>query len=191
MFDLGGVVIDYSNADYYAYLGRRHKIPESKVKKIIEGKYIDALEKDKLSIKSFESKLAKDLGVTKKKIEWYQFYKKRARINVDVAALVRLLHKDYITAYISNIDRTRYFYTMKILDLDDFDYRFTSCYVKSRKPEAKIFNYVLKRIGIKASEAVFIDNMLENVLGARKLGITSIHFINRRRLDVELGKLRL
>lgn len=191
MFDLGGVVIDFSNNSYYIKLSRLTGQPVYKIRAIIEGKYLAGLEKDAIDIRSFERHIAHRLDMPIKKVQWYQFYKRHASVNSDVEELVGELQKDYITAFISNIDRTRYVYTRKILNLNYFDYMFTSCYVGCRKPEAKIYKFALNRIGIRPEESVFIDNMIENVVAAKKLGIKAVHFINRRLLDKELSKLKL
>ena len=58
--------------------------------------------------------------------------------------------------------------------LGDF---FRACYVSGElgllKPHAEIYQHVLDDLGIKAADAVFIDNRESNVDGARTLGITS------------------
>lgn len=191
LFDLGGVVVDFSNYSYYIHLSKISEMPTYKIREVIEKRQIDLLEKDKTDIRSFERHIAEKLDIPVKKVGWYDFYKRNASINPDVEELVEIMHKGYITAFISNIDKTRYVYTRRILNLNAFDYRFTSCYIGFRKPDPRIFRFVLNRIGIKPSEAIFIDNMIENVIGARKVGIRSFHFINRRLLDRELAKLRL
>lgn len=188
IFDLGGVVIDFSNMKYYSHLSKITKIPESKIKRTIEKSDLDLLEKDEISINAFEGDIALKFGIPRSRVGWYKFFKRRASINLDVEQLIKELHKEYITAYLSNIDKTRYAYTVKLLDLNNFDYRFASCYIKKRKPDPAVYRYVLKHMKVKPSEAVFIDNMLENVVGAEKVGIKSIHFINRRLLDRELSK---
>ena len=35
IFDLGGVIIDYSELEYYAYLGSKYNIPIGRVKRIM------------------------------------------------------------------------------------------------------------------------------------------------------------
>jgi putative hydrolase of the HAD superfamily len=189
LFDLGGVVVDFSNEKHYAYLSRISGKPVHKIRKMIEDKELVMLEKDTTDIRSFERYVAKKLEIQVKRVEWYEVYKRSARINLDVEGLLERLHNEYITGFISNIDKTRYVYTRKILNLDAFDYRFASCFIGYRKPDPRIYRFALKKISIKPEEAVFIDNMLENVVSARKIGIKAVHFINRRLLDRELAKL--
>lgn len=56
------------------------------------------------------------------------------------------------------------------------------------KPDPKIYKIALKRLGIKAEESAFIDDFIENIEGAQKLGINAIHFQNR---DQTLSELKM
>ncbi len=191
IFDLGGVVVDFSNAEYYAHLAEKSGLKVSRIRQAVEKRRIGLLEKDMMTIRTFERQLADEIGLREGEIGWYDFYKKHVRINIDVQEVVGMLHGDYITAFLSNIDKTRYFYTRKIVDLDLFDYRFASCYIGQRKPDPLIFRFALKKVGVRAQEAVFIDNMMENVRGAGRIGIEAVHFVGRRMLDRQLSKLGL
>lgn len=60
--------------------------------------------------------------------------------------------------------------------VDLFDRVYLSHQLGMRKPDAKIFEHVLAQEGVAASEAVFFDDRLENVMSAGELGIESVHF---------------
>ncbi|MES2061459.1 MAG: HAD family phosphatase [Bacteroidota bacterium] len=57
---------------------------------------------------------------------------------------------------------------------------------KMRKPNPAFYQLLLDRYHVKASEALFIDDNLRNVLAAQKLGINSIHFSSAGQLKAEL-----
>jgi putative hydrolase of the HAD superfamily len=42
------------------------------------------------------------------------------------------------------------------------------------KPQAEIFEYCLKKLDVKASEAIFIDDRGDNIEAALRLGIAGI-----------------
>lgn len=189
IFDLGGVVLDFSNRDYYRYIARKAHMPSGEVGSIIENNYMGKIEDGSMTLKAFEENISRELKIPKEEVGWYDFYKREVEINPDVEELVEMLHNEYVTAFLSNIDESRYVYTRKILNLNAFDYKFASCRLKHRKPQAAIYRAVLKSMKMKPKDTVFIDNMLENVLGARKVGMNALHFINRRLLDRELAKL--
>ena len=64
--------------------------------------------------------------------------------------------------------------------------RIYSCSVKASKPSPVIFHAALKALKSKASEAVFIDDILEYVEAARTLGLEGIHYQNPVQLRAEL-----
>ncbi|MBU2104279.1 MAG: HAD-IA family hydrolase [Nanoarchaeota archaeon] len=57
-----------------------------------------------------------------------------------------------------------------------------SCDVGIRKPNPKIYKLILKKLKLKPSECVFIDNQKWNAEPARKLGIKTILFKNNKQL---------
>lgn len=59
-------------------------------------------------------------------------------------------------------------------ELKVFDHIYTSLDLKMRKPDRRIFEYVLADQGVSAAETVFFDDLEANVEGARKAGITGI-----------------
>lgn len=48
--------------------------------------------------------------------------------------------------------------------------------IKHVKPEAEIYKALLAKYNIQPEEAVFIDDLIENLEGAKKFGIHTIHF---------------
>ncbi len=191
IFDIGGVVIKFSNAEYYRYLSGESGVGNRRVRDIIEDRELPLLECGKIGIDKFNKYVASALKISMDKVRWFEYFKETMEIDADVLELVGILHEDYITAYMTNIDASRYKYTVRILDRDKFDYRFTSFGIGIRKPSAGIYTNALKRMRVKPEETVFIDNQEDNIDGARKLGINAIHFVGRRALDEELAKLGL
>ncbi|MGO9498079.1 MAG: HAD family hydrolase [Solirubrobacteraceae bacterium] len=64
-----------------------------------------------------------------------------------------------------------------MLPVDEiFDVVVDSAFVGSRKPEPRIYEITLERLGAAPEEAVFIDDVELNCEGARQLGITAIRF---------------
>jgi len=60
---------------------------------------------------------------------------------------------------------------------------------KTRKPFAKIYEIILERYQLNASTCVFIDDNLENVEGAKAIGMKAIQFKNSQQLANELNHL--
>ena len=62
-------------------------------------------------------------------------------------------------------------------DLDRcFDAIVISCEVQLAKPEPEIYRVTLDRLGVRASDALFVDDRAENIQTARELGLQTVHF---------------
>ena len=57
------------------------------------------------------------------------------------------------------------------------------------KPDPRIFQIALERLDVEPSEAVFVDDFIQNVSGAKALGIAAIHFQSREQVIRELEQL--
>jgi putative hydrolase of the HAD superfamily len=51
-----------------------------------------------------------------------------------------------------------------------------SGFVGCRKPESRIYAITLDRLGLPAESCLFVDDVLVNCEGARKAGMTAVHF---------------
>jgi glucose-1-phosphatase len=56
------------------------------------------------------------------------------------------------------------------------DHMLTSSHYRARKPDPAVFTRVLAAYDTAPTDAFFADDMLENVEGARSIGITAYHF---------------
>jgi 2-haloacid dehalogenase len=68
-----------------------------------------------------------------------------------------------------------------------FDVVILSGNVKLAKPDPKIFNLALGKLGVTTQQAVFIDDSANHVQGATKLGILSIQFQSNQQVKQELA----
>ncbi len=59
------------------------------------------------------------------------------------------------------------------------------------KPEPAIFFRALERLGVTASEAVFIDDTMEHVLAAKDLGMRALLFTTAEKLRHDLINLEI
>lgn len=70
----------------------------------------------------------------------------------------------------------------------DFCVFFSSCYVRSRKPEETIFRVALEVSQRPPEECLFIDDRTLNLDSPRRLGMNTIHHQGAEQLRSELGK---
>lgn len=72
---------------------------------------------------------------------------------------------------------------------DAFDAMIISAEVGMAKPDPRIYQLALEKLGIAASESVFVDDFPENVKGARAVGMQAIHFTQPEQALKELKQL--
>ena len=70
-----------------------------------------------------------------------------------------------------------------------FDELIISAEVKMVKPDPRIFRLAVEKLGIQPFEAVFIDDVGENVDAASKEGLLSIRFRNTQQTLDELNEV--
>ncbi len=61
-----------------------------------------------------------------------------------------------------------------------------SGFVGCRKPETQIFELTLERIGMPAESCLFIDDLPHNCEGARKAGMSAVHFRDNEQAIAEI-----
>ncbi len=72
--------------------------------------------------------------------------------------------------------------------LSEFDGLVISGLEGIRKPHPDFYRLLLNRYNVNPAEALFIDDNYRNVLAARELGITSIHFTSAAELEKQLAQ---
>ena len=144
-----------------------------------------------MTLPKFQRTVGKAFGIPNGKIAWLSFFKKNASLDRHTVKIVKDLKRNYKIAFLSNIDRDRYNYMLKhILNkvLYLFDYKFASFGLGIVKPSPQVYKKVLKATHLKPSEVIFIDNNLDNVVGARSVGIKSLQFTDIKNLKLDLKK---
>lgn len=187
IFDVGDVIIRIPKRKYHEYLHKKSGLGVAEVEKIIK-RSLPRAERGEVRMSVFTKELSGKFGIKSSELQWLMPLKD-AEVDPDMIELVSELHDDYLTAYLTNVDRSRYIYSSRIIGYEHFDFKFVSCYMHMVKPEPRIYRAVLKEMGLKPEEAVFIDNEPENVKSARALGIHAIRFHSRRAIDISLSKL--
>lgn len=73
--------------------------------------------------------------------------------------------------------------------LDRFQKIVVSGQVKMKKPDAEIYTHALDVFGLAAPDAVFIDDLAENIEAAEALGMTGLRFEGADKLETDLKAL--
>ncbi|MCJ7702567.1 MAG: HAD family phosphatase [Anaerolineales bacterium] len=111
------------------------------------------------------------------------------RVDGDLVAFIRSLKPDYKTGIISNAWGQLPELLQSWGILEDFDVIIGSGDEGVIKPDPRIYHLALAGLEVQAGEAVFVDDFIENVEAARKLGMHAVHFRNPGQALQELKAL--
>lgn len=114
------------------------------------------------------------------------------RVDQELCNYIRQLHTRYRIGMLSNVwTHDGRAIAERFGFADCFDVFVTSAEVGIMKPDLRIYHIALERLGSAPSEAIFVDDFIENVVAARRLGIDAIHFTDpvnaRQQLDERLS----
>ncbi len=188
IFDIGGVLIERVNRARAKAFDKATGIKGSyKKTKDLRRKF----SKGQLTTKEFIEQASRKMGISQKKfLDIWKKTTRQRKIRKSVLQLAeKIKKKGFIVGLISNtnpIDSTIFKKTLYNLFYPNI---FESHKLGYRKPEKEIYEIALKKLKVKPSETVFIDDRIKNVVGARKLGIKAIHFESYKKLIKDLKKL--
>ena len=190
IFDWGGVLIDDPAPGLVCYCANALGVSEEHFVEAY-GKFEADFRKGTISEGTFWAHLADELNVPKPAIPslWGEAFAKAYRPKEDMFSLVSGLRKNgYKTALLSNteIPAMQYFYQQQY---DMFDVLIFSCWEGIKKPEKKIYELALEKLGTRPPETVFIDDKPGCIKGAREAGLKTILFESIYQVKEDLASL--
>lgn len=109
----------------------------------------------------------------------------------EVIEYVKELKNDFEIALLTNFGD--YFdecdQDWRISELFDKDKLFVSCRLGMRKPDEKIFEYVLDKLGKKAEEVIYVDDQEKYLEGAKRIGMHTLIFKDLEGLKTDIEKI--
>ena len=194
-FDIGGVLIDIHPDRTFEYISRSTGVKIQILKESFPENIHNEYEKGKISNNEWFSEYKKSLpelsNLTEKTFwkAWNLLLGKEKK-TID---LVKSLKPNYSIWLLSNTnpkhiqDEIKNKYEFPSL-IDGAVYSFE---VGKRKPSYDIYKIATEMAGVGAHEALFIDDLSENIIAAKEIGITSFLFTTFEQLTIDLKKLRL
>ncbi len=191
IFDWGGVLIDDPAPGLMQYCAQALAVSKDDYIKA-HSKFAAEFQKGSIGEDTFWERICGELDVPKPKVEslWADAFKAVYVPREDMFSLAARLRKNgYKTALLSNTEAAamRYFYQ---LQYDMFDVLVFSCAEGTRKPEKKIYELTIQKLGSQPGQSVFIDDKSEYIKGAKEAGLKTILFENVNQFKkalVELG----
>lgn len=110
-------------------------------------------------------------------------------LDVELVTLIRQLKTNHKTGLISNaFDDLRVSLTNHFHIDDAFDVIVISGEEGIMKPDARLYQIALDRLGVAPHESIFIDDFRHNIEGAQAVGMAGIHYSPTTNLVAELEK---
>ena len=192
VFDLGGVVVRWDPEAIVAGVFTGPKVRE----KVRDGVFAHAdwLELDRGTLGRDEAieRAAKRTGVPVADIKRLLHAVPPSLVVFPdtVELLYRLKRKGYPLYCLSNMHFASIEYLEKMHTFwDVFEGRVISCRLKLCKPEAGIYEHLLRTYGLEPKDTLFIDDVQKNLDAAAKLGIQTLRFENAAQCERELRAL--
>lgn len=112
-----------------------------------------------------------------------------------VEIFTKVKENGYKTYLLSNVGQEQWEYLAQQKAwhdiFDQFDGLVLSYQIKMAKPEPQIYRYILEKYNLKPEESIFIDDRIENIEAAKKLGIDAILCDNHDHVIIELKKRKI
>ena len=194
IFDLGGVLVRTEDRAPRATLGLRFDKTYIEMDRIVFGnKSSGRASRGEISANDHMKNVMRSLALPETDEAIQTFYDEffgGDKMDYAIIDYLRSLQPNYTTALLSNAwDDLRGLLIDKWAIDDAFDEIFISAEMGVAKPDARIYEMVLKKLSVAPDETVFVDDFIENIEAARELGMHGIHFQDVEKAMGELKEL--
>lgn len=184
IFDFGGVIlnIDYNRSvEAFKKIGLIHF--EKYYSQAEQKELFDNLETGYISPQDFRNELKRHLdgNYTDADIDkaWNAMLLDLPEERVQLLDSIKSKYRTFLLSNTNKIHHTAFSSSLKKkFNRDIFSELFEKAYfsheINMRKPNAEIFELVLNENGLKKEETLFIDDSIQHIEGANKLGIQTI-----------------
>lgn len=175
LFDLGGVVVEFSGlTDIHALL-REPLEPLLVAQRFAETRAIADLETSLLSPEQFAAAFCEVWDLTCSEAEFLAHYESWTRALLPGAhELLTELASRYRIAALSNSNILHWTRNDVVIGVQSyFERAFSSHELGMRKPDPRIFQHALTELGVAPADVVFVDDNQANVDAASALGIAA------------------
>ena len=196
MFDMGGVVAKHTDTSLERHLLRDFGVLEHDTFISLDSRLPSLLaEHSKAAIDEEEMwkqfTLLTDIPVPAYKGSlWGKYFKPELDEHV-VTIIDELKAKGYRVVCATNTEESHYVHHRDAGQYDIFDAVYASLQLKEAKPDSAFFAKILASEQLKAEDAIFVDDLLENCEAAVNLGIDAIIYTDPVELRWQLASMDL
>lgn len=174
IFDFDGML--FKEEEWFSSkLSREFGIPNEMMKPFFVGD-LPRCQKGQLDMKQILGKHLKQWGLDSMSFDSFmKMWFNHGKVNEDLLQYAKdIKSENLIFALITNNEKYRIEYVVEKYDLNEIIDIIVKPYeVGSIKPEKQIYEYTIKKIGLKPSDIIFFDDNKESVEAAREVGMSS------------------
>jgi glucose-1-phosphatase len=192
IWDMGGVILRTNGEGSRQELAREFKVSTGFLYNLV----FDSPSAEKATVGLISETehwniVADTLGLSRNRIQELQdrFWAEDI-IDKNLVDFIKNLKQNYKTGLLSNAwsGARQSLYQRNDWDLV-FHYSMFSYEVRMRKPDAQIYEKILELMGVKANEAIFVDDLVDNINGASEVGICGIQYKSTQQAILEVTRL--
>ena len=196
IFDLGGVVLNLNPQNTLNHFAKITNFSEQKMQEISEYPLFRLYEKGEISSDEFRSELKTifggDIDDSSIDMAWNAMLLDIPIIRLELISSLRPTFKTYVLSNTNEIHISAFDEIVEGVTggnrIDSyFDNIYYSCKIGMRKPDPEIFELVLKDNNLNRENTLFIDDTLEHIESAKKLGLQTWHLTNQEELFTVFG----
>ena len=110
-------------------------------------------------------------------------------IDQEIINLLRSMRKTHKTGLISNAwEGLRPWIVTRKID-DAFDQMTISAEIGFAKPDPRIYQYALSKLGVEAEQAIFVDDVEKNIIASEMLGMHGVLYRDTKQVLEEVSEL--
>ena len=176
LWDFAGVLLHTVEGDFNSLLAERLEVPITEIERVFNTEENNRWDLGELDDDTFFTFVIREMDLAEEKratLAW--FFEKDFYVQAELLEYIRKIRKNYTTILLTNFPTHLHTYLKTDWFVEGaFDEVIASCDTKLIKPDPRMYQYALEKIGCGTDEVVFIDDRPINIQGAESLGIRSL-----------------
>lgn len=193
IFDMGGVLVRCVKPEIRAELGKPYGLTREQLEtKVFVNPVAQLASVGKVSDDDLWQHIGKTIGVPPAELgKFRETFWSADNVDDDLVKVIKALRKRYKTGLLSNawIDARHSLTTKYPHMMESFDVSVFSAEVGMVKPDEAFYHWILERLGVQPTQAVFVDDFVENIEAAKALGIHAIRFVSAEQTIADLRQV--
>lgn len=190
-FDIGNVLLSFDAAEVVKKMAWKLKLNPFKLARFAwHSGFGEKIERGELSPRELYRLFCRDVGYTGDYAAFRNLWSDHFTLNKGTSVILDEVARKRKVFLLSNTNHLHYEFIRRHYAFAASAHGAVLSYrLKMRKPEPGIYLAALRKARVRAEEAFFIDDLAENVEGARKVGMVAMRFTTAAALRQELRGL--